>query len=81
LSIYKFLAKWTYKNDGYLNIYFHPWEFTLLDNKIAYNFPKYVSKNTGDAMTERLSNFIQAMKEKKYIFGTFKEFLILKNLK
>ncbi|MBP6127220.1 polysaccharide deacetylase family protein [Flavobacterium sp.] len=81
LPIYKFLAKWTYKNDGYLNIYFHPWEFTPLDNKTAYNFPKYVSKNTGYAMTERLSNFIQAMKEKKYIFGTFKEFLILKNLK
>lgn len=81
LSIYTFLAKWTYKNDGYLNIYFHPWEFTPLDNKTTYNFPKYVSKNTGDAMTERLSSFIQAMKEKKYIFGTFKEFLILKNLK
>jgi peptidoglycan/xylan/chitin deacetylase (PgdA/CDA1 family) len=81
LPIYNFLAKCTYKNDGYLNIYFHPWEFTPLDNKTAYNFPKYVSKNTGNAMTERLNSFIQAMKEKKYIFGTFKEFLILKNLK
>lgn len=81
LSIYTFLAKWTYKNDGYLNIYFHPWEFTPLDNKSDYNFPKYVSKNSGDAMTKRLSSFILAMKEKKYIFGTFKEFLILKNLK
>ena len=81
MSIYKLLAKWTYKNDGYLNIYFHPWEFTPLDNKTAYNFPKYVSKNSGEAMKERLSSFIQAMKEKKYIFGTFKEFLILKNLK
>jgi peptidoglycan/xylan/chitin deacetylase (PgdA/CDA1 family) len=81
LRIYTFLAKWTYNNDGYLNIYFHPWEFTPLDNKTAYNFPKYVSKNTGNTMTERLNSFIQAMKEKKYIFGTFKEFLILKNLK
>lgn len=81
LRIYNLLAKWTYKNDGYLNIYFHPWEFTPLDNKTAYNFPKYVSKNTGNTMTERLNSFIQAMKEKKYIFGTFKEFLILKNLK
>jgi peptidoglycan/xylan/chitin deacetylase (PgdA/CDA1 family) len=81
LSIYKFIAKWTYKNDGYLNIYFHPWEFTLLNNKAIYNFPKYVSKNSGEAMKERLNSFIESMKEKKYIFGTFKEFLILKNLK
>lgn len=81
LSIYKFLAKWTYKNDGYLNIYFHPWEFNPLDNKTAYNFPKYVSKNSGEAMKERLNSFMETMKEKKYIFGTFKEFLILKNLK
>jgi len=81
LSIYKFIAKWTYKNDGYLNIYFHPWEFTPLNNKAIYNFPKYVSKNSGEAMKERLNSFIESMKEKKYIFGTFKEFLILKNLK
>lgn len=81
LSIYKFLAKWTFKNDGYLNIYFHPWEFTPLNNKAIYNFPKYVSKNSGEAMKERLNSFIESMKEKKYIFGTFKEFLILKNLK
>lgn len=81
LSIYKFIAKWTYKNDGYLNIYFHPWEFTPLNNKAIYNFPKYVSKNSGEAMKERLNSFIETMKEKKYIFGTFKEFLILKNLK
>ncbi|WP_353148283.1 polysaccharide deacetylase family protein [Flavobacterium sp.] len=81
LSIYKFIAKWTYKNDGYLNIYFHPWEFTPLNNKAIYNFPKYISKNSGEAMKERLNSFIETMKEKKYIFGTFKEFLILKNLK
>jgi hypothetical protein len=81
LSIYKLLAKWTFKNDGYLNIYFHPWEFTPLNNKAIYNFPKYVSKNSCEAMKERLNSFIESMKEKKYIFGTFKEFLILKNLK
>ena len=81
MSVYLFLSKITYKKDTYLNIYFHPWEFTPLDNKEAYNFPKYVSKNTGNKMTERLNQFIQSMKEKKYIFGTFKEFLVEKNLK
>lgn len=81
MSIYIFLSKITYKKDSYLNIYFHPWEFTQLNDKEAYNFPKYVSKNSGDKMTERLNQFIQSMKEKKYIFGTFKEFLVEKNLK
>ncbi len=81
MSLYTFLSKITYKKDSYLNIYFHPWEFTQLNDKEAYNFPNYVSKNSGDKMTERLNQFIQSMKEKKYIFGTFKEFLVEKKLK
>jgi peptidoglycan/xylan/chitin deacetylase (PgdA/CDA1 family) len=75
LWLYKALAKWTLKTDGYLNIYFHPWEFTNLDNKTAYNFPKYVSKNSGDKMTERLENIIQSFKKESTQFGTFKMFL------
>lgn len=75
LWIYKILAKWTLKNDGYLNIYFHPWEFTNLDNKEAYNFPTYVSRNSGDAMTKRLENFIVGLKRNNNKFITFKEFV------
>lgn len=81
LGIYKFLAKWTYKKDTYLNIYFHPWEFTDLNQKLRFNFPKYVSKNTGDLMTNRLDNFISWAIENKYSFGTFKNFLNNYNLK
>jgi len=75
LWLYKRIASWTYKVDGYLNIYFHPWEFTNLNNKEAYNFPGYVSKNSGDEMTKRIDNFISWLKEKKVPFGTFKSFL------
>lgn len=75
LKLYLLLAQWTIKTDGYLNIYFHPWEFTNLDNKEKYNFPKYVSKNTGELMAQRMELFIIKMKEKKYQFGTFKEFI------
>lgn len=78
--LYNFLTKWTYKKDKYLNIYFHPWEFTELNQKEKYNFPNYVSKNTGDLMTNRLDNFISWAKEKKYPFGTFKAFLKSFNL-
>lgn len=75
LWLYKRIATWTYNKDGYLNIYFHPWEFTNLNNKEAYNFPGYVSKNSGEQMTKRIDNFISWLKENKMPFGTFKSFL------
>jgi peptidoglycan/xylan/chitin deacetylase (PgdA/CDA1 family) len=75
LWTYKILAKWTLKKDGYLNIYFHPWEFTNLDNKDTYNFPSYVSRNSGDKMAERLDNFISWLKLNDNEFCTFKMFL------
>ena len=78
LSLYRWLARWTLKTDGYLNIYFHPWEFTDLDQKEKYNFPSYVSKNTGDKMATRLNTFIISMKNKKYPFGSFQEFIAKK---
>jgi peptidoglycan/xylan/chitin deacetylase (PgdA/CDA1 family) len=75
LWLYCFLAKITYKKDNYLNIYFHPWEFTALDNPEKFNFPKYVSKNSGEQMIQRFDKLLYWMKENKYSFGTFKEFL------
>ncbi|MDN3585080.1 polysaccharide deacetylase family protein [Pedobacter aquatilis] len=75
LSIYKLLARWTYKKDNYLNIYFHPWEFTDLDDFERFGFPGYVVKNTGDKMVSRMENLIRWMKVKKYPFGTFKDFI------
>ena len=78
LSIYKTLAGWTYKKDKYLNIYFHPWEFTDLNNFERFGFPGYVRKNTGVKMIERMEILIYWMKRKNYPFGTFQEFI--KNL-
>lgn len=75
LSIYKFLASWTYRKDNYLNIYFHPWEFTDLDDFERFGFPGYVVKNTGDKMVSRMENLISWMKVKKYPFGTFQDFI------
>ncbi|WP_421941306.1 polysaccharide deacetylase family protein [Pedobacter sp.] len=75
LSIYKFLASWTYKKDRYLNIYFHPWEFTDLDDVERFGFPGYVRKNTGIKMIKRMEQLIAWMKAKGYPFGTFQEFI------
>ena len=75
LWMYQLLVKWTIKKDNYLNIYFHPWEFTNLNQPDKFNFPNYVSKNSGLQMIERFDQLITWMKEKKYTFGTFKSFL------
>jgi peptidoglycan/xylan/chitin deacetylase (PgdA/CDA1 family) len=75
LSIYKTLASWTYKKDKYLNIYFHPWEFTDLNDFERFGFPGYVRKNTGVKMIERMEILISWMKRKNYPFGTFQEFI------
>ncbi|WP_412467404.1 polysaccharide deacetylase family protein [Pedobacter sp. KLB.chiD] len=75
LGIYKTLASWTYKKDKYLNIYFHPWEFTDLNDFERFGFPAYVRKNTGTKMIARMETLISWMKAKKYPFGTFQEFI------
>ncbi len=81
LFLYKWMSKITLTKDKYINIYFHPWEFTDLNDKERFNFPSYVSKNSGIKMIQRIDNFIHSMKSKNYIFGTFSEFLLTINPK
>jgi peptidoglycan/xylan/chitin deacetylase (PgdA/CDA1 family) len=52
LWFYKAACSRTINRDGYLNLYFHPWEFTDL-KKEQYGFPGFVSKNTGREMVDR----------------------------
>lgn len=75
LYLYKYLADVSYKKDGYLNLYFHPWEFTELSDKERFGFPKYVSKNSGVKMIERMDSFIQYLKDKNYPFCTISDFI------
>ncbi|GHV30553.1 polysaccharide deacetylase [Bacteroidia bacterium] len=74
-SLYRFLVKWTCKKDGYLNVYFHPWEFMPIGPKEKYNFPGYVTKNTDGKMTERLEQFILWAKKRNYTFVRTKDFI------
>ena len=75
LYIYKQLCRWTYSRDKYLNLYFHPWEFTDLNDGQRFGFPSYVSKNSGEKMANRMDSLIKWLKLKNYPFGTFKEFI------
>jgi Polysaccharide deacetylase len=72
LSIYTFLSKMALQSDGYLHLYFHPWEFTDLSffNKI----PWYIKDNSGERMAFKLDKFIAKMKS-NHDFLTIQEFL------
>lgn len=73
--LYAWLTQWTHRYDGYINTYFHPWEFMQIGGKDKYNFPFYVTKNTNDKMEKRLIRFIVWALKKKYIFVTTSEFI------
>ena len=66
--LYCRLANRALRKDGYLNTYFHPWEFMDIGPKKKYNFPFYVTRNTDTKMIERLGRFIEWGKRKGYEF-------------
>ncbi len=76
LFIYKIIARKTHKADGYLNIYFHPWEFTDLSDKEKFGFPSYISKNSGDKMIARMDLLITYFKSQKSSFSTLSNFVL-----
>ncbi|PST81600.1 polysaccharide deacetylase [Pedobacter yulinensis] len=75
LWLYQKMALATVKHDGYLNIYFHPWEFTDLDDAPRFGFPAYVRRNTGGKMAARMDQFIRHMLGKGLRFTTTRDFI------
>lgn len=65
-----------HKKDGYLNIYFHPWEFNEDICSGAYRLPFYIRRNSGMGMIYRLSSLIIYFKDKGYKFGTLSEIAV-----
>mgnify|MGYP000131916724 FL=1 len=60
---YKFflkLALQTLQKDGYLSLYFHPWEFIDIN---LFNLPFYIKRLSGIALTERLIMLIYDLKK------------------
>lgn len=72
LSVYIYLAKATHKKDGYLNLYFHPWEF--IDMKAeSLALPSYVMHNSGDILIARLNRVIDCFQQNNIAFGHLEE--------
>ncbi|MDB4924911.1 polysaccharide deacetylase family protein [Mucilaginibacter sp.] len=81
LSMIKWISGAAHRKDGYLNLYFHPWEFTDLKQPERFGFPKYVSKNSGTDFVKKIKNFILWGQSKGYEFartGDFAEEIIKK---
>lgn len=74
-KIYHFLAKQALKRDQYLNIYFHPWEFSDISNP-DFKLPSIATKNTGIKMEKRFEFLLNYLSEQKIPFGTFKDFIL-----
>ncbi|QIG88364.1 polysaccharide deacetylase family protein [Chryseobacterium sp. POL2] len=76
--LYRYLAKRSWKDNGYLNIYFHPWEFADIKNS-EFKLPNFTTKNTGQDMIARFDTFLEWLVKNKQKFCTIKEFVDIIN--
>ncbi len=59
LSMIQLATKLTLETDSYLNIYFHPWEFTDISE---FQLPAYVKKHSGSKMIDKLEKYLTVLK-------------------
>ncbi len=70
-SMYKKMALNALKKDGYLSLYFHPWEFTDITK---WSLPFYLKKYCVNKLSEKLNELIEDLK-KEAEFNTISNFL------
>jgi hypothetical protein len=63
-------SAWTLRADGYLVLYFHPWEFADLS---AYRLPAYVKRLHGADLLGRLGEHLRWLR-RRAVFVTMSEF-------
>lgn len=74
-GLYRWLCRRTLNHDGYLVIYFHPWEFYPLADYPELKMPFIIRNQSGEGMEKRLSDFIVSFKKRGDAFVTFSEFV------
>lgn len=70
-AFYLKLALQTLRKDGYLSLYFHPWEFTNIE---TYGLPTYTTKGSDNELLEKLSKLLYELKNHA-VFTTMHDFL------
>ena len=58
--LFKMFAMQTLKKDGYLCLYFHPWEFTDIEN---YGLPGFTKKGNGEPLLQKLYRLLSDLKK------------------
>ncbi|MDQ2720071.1 MAG: polysaccharide deacetylase family protein [Bacteroidota bacterium] len=58
-NFFKHLCLTCLKSDGYVCLYFHPWEFIDLSN---YNLPRFIKNPSGGKLLERIDKMINDLK-------------------
>ena len=70
-KLFLHLCLQTLKKDGYICLYFHPWEFTNLAN---FKLPGYAKKPDGTVLQQRLERLIKDLSQRTQ-FITIRDFL------
>jgi hypothetical protein len=70
-ALYLKLALQTLRKDGYLSLYFHPWEFT---NITAFGLPKYTTKGSDNELLDKLYRLLNDL-NKQAEFVTMGDFI------
>ncbi|MDR3351074.1 MAG: polysaccharide deacetylase family protein [Prevotellaceae bacterium] len=68
-GMYQTLCRVAAKRDKYLNIYFHPWEFTGLRPKEKFGLPRYITRHSGEELLQRLDRLVVYLKKHAFPFG------------
>ena len=69
-ALYRKLALKTLQRDGYLSLYFHPWEFTDIS---SFQLPFYIKKLWGNELIDRLCMLMNDLKNVA-VFSTVKNY-------
>ena len=67
----KKISSQTINKDGYLNLYFHPWEFADIS---TYHLPRWMKNPCGSRLADKLENYIVYLKTKGE-FSTISDFI------
>lgn len=71
LAYFFYLCKKVAEADGYLHLYFHPWEFTdYTDLLNGAKYPFYLKRNNGQKMQERFKQLMVFLKREGFEFNT-----------
>jgi len=75
-ALFKKLTIQALKKDGYVCLYFHPWEFININD---YGLPGFTKRLCGAPLLNRLNQLINDLKKSGYAFSTIADFLEERN--